>query len=860
MMQPDCKAEPRSRELAIPDYCLVVLVGASGSGKSTFARKHFAATETISSDTCRGLVSDDPTDQAATRDAFEVLEFIARKRLAARRLTVIDATSVRPEDRARLVRLAREYHALAVAIVFDLPERLCQARNAERPDRDFGPHVVRNQVRSLRRSVKRLGREGFRYRYRFQSEDDADAAVVARQPLWTDRRGDQGPFDIVGDVHGCFDELVHLLGELGYRVRESGDRYAVSHPDGRRVVFLGDLIDRGPRIVDCLRLAMDAVEQGAALCVPGNHEAKLLRKLRGRNVQVTHGLDATVDQLATQTPAFHERVAGFIDGLVSHYALDDGKLVVAHAGMRADLMNRSSGAVREFALYGETTGETDEFGFPVRYDWAADYRGDAAVVYGHTPVTNAAWVNRTICIDTGCVFGGRLTALRYPERELVSVPAARTYYEPVGPKPDRDRRDSADAGVLDIEDVRGKRVLETRFQRNITVRAENAAAALEVMSRFAVDPRWLVYLPPTMSPCATSDRDGLLEHPAEAFQYFRANGVADVICEEKHMGSRAVAVVCRDADAAASRFGVEGAGTGVIHTRTGRAFFAGPAQDGFESELLARLRDAADRCDLWGRFKTGWFCLDCELMPWSAKAEDLVKSHYQPVAEAASMGLTEATAALEAATARGLDSSALLARFQARSAMAGDYARAYTRYNWPVTSVDDLKLAPFHLLATEGAVHVDKDHGWHMAELAKLCADQAVCVATAYRAVELSDESSCAAATAWWEELTDNGGEGMVVKPWQFVVAGDKGLVQPAVKCRGREYLRVIYGPEYTAQEHLGRLKQRNLGAKRSLARREFALGLEALTRFVEREPLRRVHECVFGVLAMESEPVDPRL
>ena len=192
--------------------------------------------------------------------------------------------------------------------------------------------------------------------------------------------------------------------------------------------------------------------------------------------------------------------------------------------------------------------------------------------------------------------------------------------------------------------------------------------------------------------------------------------------------------------------------------------------------------------------------------------------------------------------------------------MAGDYARAFARYNWPVRAVDDLKLAPFHLLATEGTVHVDKDHGWHMAELAKLCAGDAVCAPTAHRTVELSDESSCAAAVAWWEELTANGGEGMVVKPWQFVVAGDKGIVQPAVKCRGREYLRIIYGPEYTAEEHLGRLRQRNLGAKRSLARREFSLGLEALTRFVEREPLRRVHECVFGVLALESEPVDPRL
>ena len=847
--------------IEIPEFCLVVLIGASGAGKSTFAGKHFAATEVISSDVCRGMVSDDPTAAEATRDAFELLEFIARKRLAARRLTVIDATSVRREDRARLVALAREYHALPTAVVFDLPATVCHARNAERPDRNFGPQVVRNQMRSLHRSSKRLGREGFRYRYRFESEAEVDAAVVVRQPLWTDRRDDHGPFDIIGDVHGCFDELAALLGRLGYQIDNAGERYAVSHPEGRRIVFLGDLIDRGPRIADCLRLAMDAVDDGVALCVPGNHEAKLLRKLRGRNVQLTHGLDATVAELDRQPQAFRDRVAAFIDGLVSHYLLDDGKLAVAHAGMRADLLNRSSGAVREFALYGETTGETDEFGFPVRYNWAADYRGEAAVVYGHTPVAEPQWTNRTICIDTGCVFGGRLTALRYPERELLSVPAMRTYYEPVGRKLTDAPAPAADDGILDIADFSGKRVLGTAHLPKITIRAENAAAALEAMSRFAVDPRWLIYLPPTMSPCGTSDRDGLLEHPDQAFGYFRANGVERVICEEKHMGSRAIVVLCRDAAAAAKRFGVPEDGSGgVVYTRTGRPFFATPETAGFEDALLARLRAAADRSDLWGRLDTDWLCLDCELMPWSAKAEDLVRSHYQPVADAAGLALAQATAALEAATARGLDSKGLLERFKERAGMTRDYAGAFGHYNWPVRTVDDLKLAPFHLLATEGAVHDDKDHGWHMSEVQRLCADETIYAPTGHRTVELADEDSCAEAVAWWESLTAAGGEGMVVKPWRFVVAGDKGLVQPAVKCRGREYLRIIYGPEYTAEENLSRLRQRNLGGKRSMARREFALGLEALARFVAGEPLRRVHECVFGVLAMESEPVDPRL
>ncbi len=846
--------------IAIPEYALVVLVGASGSGKSTFAQRHFAATEVISSDACRGMVGDDPTDQSVTKEAFEVLEFIARMRLALRRLTVIDATNVRPEDRAVLVRMARDYHAFAVAIVFDLPERVCQDRNAQRPDRDFGPHVVRGHVRALRRSLRRLGREGFRYRFQFRSEEAVNAAVVERQRLWTDRRDESGPFDIIGDVHGCFDELQTLLTRLGYRVERRGDGFNVSHGESRRLVFLGDLVDRGPGVVDCLRLAMDAADQGVAICVPGNHETKLLRHLRGRKVTVSHGLDETLTQLAAMPPAFHERVAKFIDGLVSHYVFDAGKLAVAHAGMKDEMLNRSSGAVREFALYGETTGETDEFGLPVRYDWASEYRGTAAVVYGHTPVAEAEWINGTICIDTGCVFGGRLTALRYPERELVSVPAAKIYYPAVGrPLAPAVDTPKGRGEVLDIDDVLGKRIVNTRFAPSITVREENAVAALEAMSRFAVDPRWLVYLPPTMSPCATSEAGELLEQPASAFDYYRATGVDKVVCQEKHMGSRAVVIVCRDEEVARARFGVEDHTAGIIYTRTGRRFFVGD-QLGFEEQVLDRVRRAIGERDLWDRFSTNWLCLDCELMPWSAKAAELIRSQYESVADAAGLGLGQAVAALERAEERGAGSPELLQRFRRKVDMAKSFAEAVGRHSQTVDTVDDLRLAPFHLLATEGAVHDDKDHGWHMAQLAELCEGDALLTATDHRVVDLGDDVACTQATGWWEALTANGGEGIVVKPWNFVARRGNGLVQPAVKCRGREYLRIVYGPEYTAEEHLGRLRQRSLGTKRAMARREFALGLEALHRFVEREPLRRVHECVFAVLAMESEPVDPRL
>lgn len=192
-------------------------------------------------------------------------------------------------------------------------------------------------------------------------------------------------------------------------------------------------MDRGPDSPGVLRLVMGMLAAGTALCVPGNHDTKLLRTLRGRDVQVSHGLAETLAQLEVEAEPFRMAVAAFIDGLISHYVLDDGKLVVAHAGMKQEMQGRGSGRVREFALYGETTGETDAFGLPVRYTWAAVYRGPAMVVYGHTPVPTPEWLNRTITIATGCVFGGQLTALRYPERELVAVPARHTYAEPVRP-------------------------------------------------------------------------------------------------------------------------------------------------------------------------------------------------------------------------------------------------------------------------------------------------------------------------------------------------------------------------------------------------------------------------------------------
>jgi len=471
-------------------------------------------------------------------------------------------------------------------------------------------------------------------------------------------------------------------------------------------------------------------------------------------------------------------------------------------------------------------------------------------------------LNRTIDIDTGCVFGGKLTALKYPERELVSVPASQVYCEPVKPieykRADQLSLQQQQDDVLEIADVTGKHIVETKYGNNITIREENAIAALEVMSRFAINPKWLIYLPPTMSPAETSKLADYLESPKEAFDYYRDAGVEKVVCEEKHMGSRAIVIVGKDEKTIQQTFGIENEGIGVIYTRTGRAYFNDKVT---EQAFLNRINDALEKSGFYDRFQTDWVCLDAELMPWSAKAQSLLEMQYGSVGAAASYALKSAMETLQKAVTLNEDISSLLEHYGTRQKQARQFIDAYRQYCWPVNSLDDYKLAPFHILATDGNTWSHKDHEWHMENIKQLCeGDSAILLATSYKIVHLDNESRLQEATDWWFSLTGKGGEGMVVKPFDFIHTNKGKLIQPAIKIRGREYLRIIYGPEYTSPENLSRLKARGLSRKRSLALREFALGIEGLQRFINKEPLRKIHECVFGVLALESEPVDPRL
>lgn len=399
-------------KITIPDFCLVVVIAAPGSEPSAFVRSQFEPSEVVS-------VED---SLLAGGVLPENIEMFLDTRLQRRCLTVVEArNALRRDERAMLIHIAKSHYAQTVAIVL-APEDDDQALE---------------QVQLFQRSLPQISKESFLDVHVLRSREEISTACVERVPTRTDNRGEHGPFDIIGDVHGCVNELIGLMSKLGYTIEITGsgrDRRVVSRtPPGRRAIFVGDLVDRGPASPDVLRIVMHMVAQGQALAVPGNHDVKLLRWLNGRNVKQGHGIAQTISQLEAEPDEFRDEVRDFIDGLVSHLWLEDGRLTVAHAGIKEEMMGRVSGAVREFCLYGETSGETDEFGLPIRYHWAAEYRGETTIVYGHTPVPEADWLNNTLCVDTGCVFGGQLTALRWPEREIVSIPAAKAYATPIRP-------------------------------------------------------------------------------------------------------------------------------------------------------------------------------------------------------------------------------------------------------------------------------------------------------------------------------------------------------------------------------------------------------------------------------------------
>jgi protein phosphatase len=837
---------------------LVLLVGSIGSGKSTLAARLFESHEIVSIDHYREVVSGSRRDQSATPDAVAVASEIVERRLKRRLLTVIDATNVRSEDRKVWTSIAARTHSLVTAIVLDPGQGYCQTVAEARDGLNYNPKAVAQQHNLLSRDRRAMKYEGIRNIINLKSAEEIASAELVRRPIWNDLRDVSGPFDIIGDIHGMTDELEELLASLGWSVSWEGsgeDRVpSLMHPEGRKLIFLGDACDRGPRSLDALLLMEAAVKSGKGYAVASNHDDRLKRWLGGRDVAVTHGLDTTISEFEGKSEIFRQRIADFIDSLQGHLVLDGGKLAVAHAGLREDMILGASKDVRQFAVFGPM-GLPGTDGKTVREDWADAYRGRTKIVYGHTVVDEPVWHNRTINIDTGAVYGGALTALRWPEEETVSIKAKSQYA--ILDAPPFSRKKTDDPALISFSDVSGKKHVETVFAGRVTVDAQRMSGALEHMARHAIDPRWLVYIPPTMSPVEAASEGTFLEHPAQAFDYYRKQGINSVVMETKHMGSRALALVCRDRETAAKRFGVEDGSIGHIWSRSGRAFF----KDAERSAILARISEGAAK-SLFNTLNSDWLLLDCEIMPWNAKATDLIEKQFAPTGKAAGVSSALAVDALARFATRGLEDTAALAeRYSKRNRNAGSFDKVWRGYCW---DAEDVTIAPFHVLASEGRVHHSETHLQHLSWISDLAThvDDTRFASTAYMTVDLNDETQMKLATHYWLQRTSDGAEGVVIKPPVFQTVRDsgRGVVQPALKVRGADYLRIIYGPDYDLPENLSRLRDRAISGKRQRALQQAALGIEGLERLVRGEPVRRVHECVFASIALDSDPLDPRL
>jgi protein phosphatase len=855
--------------IALPDPSLILLLGARGSGKSTFARRFFQPSEIVSLDECRRMVGD--SGPAPSNDALELFQTIVQNRLHAGKFVVIDGDHGNADLRRNLVTLAKRHHLFAIAIALQLDERICVERNASRSDGAVSPYDVKRGAENVRKFVEAHVREGVRELYVLDSPEAMEKAVITRRRLWTDKQDDAGPFDIIGDVHGCAGELEALLELLGYQVswdESFPNGVRVIPPEGRRVIFLGDLIDRGPRIVDCLRIAMSMVNSGAALCVPGNHESKFLRKLRGKTVSITHGLAETVAEFEKMPLTFHEEVATFIEKLVGHYVLDDGRLCVVHAGIKQNMQGRSSSAAREFGLYGDTTGETDEYGLPVRHEWATEYHGKAAVVYGHTPMLTAEWLNNTICVDTGCVFGGALTALRYPEREIISVPAAKRYFEPKKPLVARVSQ-AGSAGEappdegLNLDSLRGGGVIKTRFRYDVAIPEEaQILATTEVLTRFGVDPRWLVYVPPGVSPVDGGSLPGTLEHPVEAFRYYRRHGVSHVVCQEKRLGTRVVVVLCRNESVARTVFGTVDERAGIVYSRTGRNVFTDRKT---EESWIQRWRGAAEEAKLFDSY--GPFIV------FEAQFEHLglrvahgalrPKPHLELPMPAAvvthdELAFDATLDAISRAKTRGIEVGPLAARIGDRRQRLARHAQTLEQAAQSSSNTPELRIEPLHVLATDETSWFDRPHSEHAALFQRLRqSDEGLFASTSAFEVRLDEAGAEERGFAFWEEWTARGKNenlGLIIKPVVFQRNTRPGFVLPALECHNDAALRVLFGPEYDVDVNLERLRRRSLAMLRFRALNQFMLGMESIARFVEREPLSRIHACACVSLALDGQ------
>ncbi|WP_042355508.1 polynucleotide kinase-phosphatase [Bacillus rubiinfantis] len=863
--------------IQLPFSGIILLVGPSNSGKTSLLHRlieqgHLKESEVISSDQFRILVSDEefiswhnsPRDEAdilydeykrISAAAFEAMDFLLGNRCRLNKLTLIDATHLKNEERERYLQLGKKYHIPVSAIVLDIGENECIRRDK---DRDFprGKNRIRQQYQQFRQTLRSIKKEGFHRVYVFKKEELDEIKIVRHGNPVVIEVGNG--IDFIGDIHGCFTEFIELLAKLGYQENEQG---FYLHPNGRKFLSLGDIMSRGPHSLKTMQFFKKHLDAGYAYMIDSNHGWKIARWLDGRNVKLAHG-----DEKVEAEFEEYERINGkeatdqlktelreMLVAVKSHLVIQKHGVNVAvavHAGIKDHYLGKQSQRIADYCRYGDSDG-VDENGKPIRRDWTVNHHSSELIIWGHDPKPQPLLVNNTINIDQGVVFGGNLTAYRFPEKQFVSVTAKQDYANvPDNPLLVWEQQRLAPPSIGKL--LNGYSVITDHYGQ-VDIPRDGILSALDDLSHFTLPLEEVVYLPPTMSPTPNPAKlKDYLEHPAEAFEYYQSHGVETMVVEKKHMGSRGIVLLFKDEETAETYIGRKT--LGVIYTRTGRAFF----QQELQKQIIHQLNRDLVKNGYFIKHNTDFVLLDAEILPWNLKAKELILRQYAHVGEMAYLGRSQVQRQLKYALDNGKPVDEWLLEAEKLLENAKIFNEVYQKYCWETDGLNGIQIAPFHTLAHSTETHFDKPHTWHMENNKHLSEMSSLFVKTEYRVVH--DEESKKAAIKWWEEMTEDGHEGFVVKPEQFVSRYKGKLVQPAIKVRGRKYLHIIYGMDYLHQENLSRLKQRNTGKKQRNALKEFSLGIEAVNRFVRKESLERWHECVLAVLAVEAETIDPRL
>lgn len=855
----------------LPNGAIVLLIGPSNSGKTTLLQSlvdsdQLLESEIISSDYYRRLVADidfidfsslskDDEDiiyeeyQRISEQAFQALHTIVEARAKLNRVSIIDATNLRGFERTKYFEIAKRNHVPVLALILNTPKEQLLARDVLR-DNPRGRKRVLQQFNTLKYELKAIKKEPFAKIYKVDNE----SVEIVREPNKLYLEIESG-FDIIGDIHGCYDEMLVLLKDLGYEQR--GDVYI--HPAGRRLISVGDIMSRGPKSIETMQFWLNQIEAGLSFMTDSNHGWKIARWLDGKNVSLNHG-DELVQQEFTEyekehgeeaAEALKERFASMLLKAPSHYILTKNKItkaVVTHAGIKDHYIGKESKRISDFCRYGDIQ-QTDSYSKPVRGDWFSQHKTSELIIWGHDVKVQPFKANRTINIDQGVVFGGELTAFQYPEQTLRSVKAFANY------------AGTEDNPILEAENKRfippnvahfiNGFAVHTTSGDQITIPKENALAAMDTFSHYTLPLEQVIYIPPTMSPTPqTSALPDYLEHPADAFHYYKKNGIQKLIAQKKHMGSRAVIFIAKNKEVAKELINSDS--LGHITTRTGRAFFEQKEQQQMVENIHAELVGK----NYFEQFNTNFVLMDAEILPWNLKAQSLIDQQYETVAENALMDRYKLIEKLKAT--EHVDVTSWLEEYTDKYKNAARFDAVFKNYCWPTNELSGIQIAPFHILAHSSSTNFHQPHSWHMQMNAHLAENSSLFIATEYRVIESEQDKQ--EVIDWWQDMTENGHEGIVIKPFDFLAYHKGKLLQPAIKVRGREYLRIIYGMDYTDEAIMKKLKQRNPSRKMKNALLEFKLGLEGISRFVSLESSNRVHECALATLALESDTTDPRL